>query len=67
MADVGEEAAAASGGSSPDLGLAGTVQSHSAKCCGSKYIEFGSRSRILVQFGSGSRVVLSTLKEKIRN
>ena len=26
----------------------------SALCCGSKYIEFGSESRILAQFGSGS-------------
>ena len=26
------------------------------QCCGSKYIEFGSSSRILAQFGSGSRV-----------
>ena len=38
---------------------------------GSKYIEFGSRSRILAQFGSGSgsgsRVMLSILKEKIKN
>ena len=39
------------------------------QCCGSKYIEFGSRSgsRILAQFGSGSRVILSILKEKIQN
>ena len=41
------------------------------QCCGSKYIEFGSRSgsRILAQFWSrsGSRVVLSILKEKIQN
>ena len=26
-------------------------------CCGSKYIEFGSGSRILAQFGFGSRVI----------
>ena len=39
------------------------------QCCGSKYIEFGSGSRILAQFGSGSgyRVILSILKEKIQN
>ena len=42
----------------------------SDQCCGSKYIEFGSISRILVQFGSGSRsgsgskVVQSMLKKK---
>ena len=43
--------------------------------CGSKYIEFGSGSgsRILAQFGSGSRsgfgskVILSILKDKIQN
>ena len=35
------------------------------QCCGSKYIEFGSGSRILAQFGS--RVILSILKEKIQN
>ena len=36
------------------------------QCCGYKYIEFGSgsRSRILAQFGSGSRVILSIWKEK---
>ena len=43
------------------------------QCCGSKYIEFGSGSRILAQFGSGSRsgsgsrVILLILKEKIKN
>ena len=39
------------------------------QCCESKYIEFGSGSRILAQFefGSGSRVLLSVLKEKIKN
>ena len=41
------------------------------QCCGSKYIEFGSRSRILALFGavsrSGSRVILSILKYKIKN
>ena len=39
------------------------------KCCGSKYIEFGSGSRILAQFGSGSRsgVIKSVLKEKFLN
>ena len=39
------------------------------QCCESKYIEFGSRSRILAQFGSGSisRVILSILKQKIQN
>ena len=37
------------------------------QCCGSKYIEFGSGSRILAQFGSGSRAILSILKEKIQN
>ena len=43
------------------------------QCCGSKYIEFGSGSRIVAQFGSGSRsgsrsrAILSTLKEKIQN
>ena len=35
------------------------------QCCGSKYIEFGSGSRVLAQFGSGSRVMLSILKKKI--
>ena len=39
------------------------------QCCGSKYIEFGSGSGILAQFGSGSksgsRVMPSILKEKI--
>ena len=37
------------------------------QCCGSKYIEFGSGSgsRILAQFGS--MVILSILKEKIKN
>ena len=41
----------------------------SRQCCGSKYIEFGSGSRILAQFGSGSgyRVILSILKEKNQN
>ena len=34
---------------------------------GTKYIEFGSGSRILAQFGSGSRVIQSILKEKIQN
>ena len=34
------------------------------QCCGSKYIEFGSESRVLAQFGSGSRVMLSILKKK---
>ena len=41
------------------------------QCCGSNYIEFGSGSRILPQFGSGSgsgyNVMLSILKEKIEN
>ena len=43
------------------------------QCCGSKYIEFGSGSRSLAQFGSGSRsgpgsrVRRSILKEKIKN
>ena len=37
------------------------------QCCGSKYIEFGPGSRILAQFGSGSRALLSTLKEKNQN
>ena len=41
------------------------------QCCGSKYryIEFGSGSRILARFGSGSgyRVIQSMLKEKIQN
>ena len=40
------------------------------KCCragsGSKYIEFGTGSRILSQFGSGSRVILSIFKEKFK-
>ena len=40
------------------------------QCCGSKYIEFGSGSGILAQFGSGSksesRVMPSILKEKIK-
>ena len=46
-----------------------TVISCFLQCCGSKYIEFGSGSRILAQFGSGSgiRVILSILKEKIKN
>ena len=39
------------------------------QCCGSKYVEFGSGSKILAQFGSGSRsgsrVIQSILKEKI--
>ena len=30
------------------------------QCCGSKYIEFGSGSRISAQFGSGSRNLLNT-------
>ena len=36
------------------------------QCCGSKYwyIEFGSGSRILAQFGSGSRVKLSNFEEE---
>ena len=34
------------------------------QCCGSKYIEFGSGSRILAQFGSIVR--LSILHEKIK-
>ena len=36
--------------------------------CGSKKIEFGSGSRILAQFGSGSgsRVMLSILKEVLK-
>ena len=33
------------------------------QCCGSKYIE----SRILAQFGYGSRVMLSILKKKNEN
>ena len=39
----------------------------SKQCCGSKYIEFGSGSgsRILAQFGSGSRVIKSILKENL--
>ena len=39
------------------------------QCCGSKYIEFGPGygSRILAQFGSGSRVMLSILKQKFKN
>ena len=37
------------------------------QCCGSKYIEFGSGSMILAQFGSRSGVMLSILKEKIKN
>ena len=37
----------------------------SMQCCGSKYINLGSGFRILVEFGSGSRVILSILKEKI--
>ena len=37
------------------------------QCCGSKYIEFGSGSRILAQFGYGSRVMLSILKKKNQN
>ena len=37
------------------------IEAH--QCCGFKYIEFGSGSRILAQFGSGSRVKLSILKE----
>ena len=32
------------------------------QCCVSKHIEFGSGSRILAQFGSGSKVMLSILK-----
>ena len=42
-------------------------ESYFSPCCGSKYIEFGSRSRSLTQFGPGSRsgsmVLLSNLKE----
>ena len=41
------------------------VHQTSGQCCGSKYIEFGSGSRILAQFGSGSSVIQSILKEKI--
>ena len=39
------------------------------QCCGSKYIEFGSGSRILAQFGSGSdsRVMLSVWEAKFKN
>ena len=37
-----------------------TVQ-YCVQCCGSKYIEFGSGSRMLVQFESGSRVMLKNL------
>ena len=36
------------------------------QCCGSKYIEFGCGSRILAQVGSGSRVMQSILKEKLK-
>ena len=41
----------------------------SDQCCGFKYIEFGSGSMILDQFGSGSgsRVIQSIFKEKIKN
>ena len=35
--------------------------------CGSKYIEFESGSRILAQFGSGSRFMLSILTATIEN
>ena len=34
------------------------------QCYRSKYIEFGSGSRILAQFGSGSRVIKSVLKKE---
>ena len=43
------------------------------QCYGSKYIEFGSGSRIYAQFGSGSRsgsgsrVKQSILKDKFQN
>ena len=37
------------------------------QCGGSKYIEFGSASRILAQFGSGVIPVLLIVKEKILN
>ena len=37
-----------------------------SQCWGSKYIEFGSGSRILAQIGYGSRVIQSILKEKIQ-
>ena len=35
-------------------------------CCGSKFIEIGSGSGILAQFGSGSRVKLLILKKIIK-
>ena len=35
------------------------------QCCGSEYITFGSESKISAQFRSGSRVMLSILKDKI--
>ena len=43
-----------------------TVLQYKKQCCWSKYIEFGSGSSILTQFGSGSRVILSILKEKFK-
>ena len=47
----------------------GLYKKHRMKqCCESKYIDFGSSGfRILVQFGSGSKVMVSILKEKIKN
>ena len=49
----------------------------SHQCCGSKYIEFGSGSKNLAQFGCGSRsgsgsrvmlpVIVNNLKEKTKN
>ena len=36
------------------------------QCCGFKYIEFGSGSIILAQFGSRSRVMLSIMKKIIK-
>ena len=41
-----------------DLSYKFTIQRLN-QCCGSKYIEFGSGSRILTQFGSGSRKLLN--------
>ena len=47
----------------PDLRVLVMLR-YSNQCWRSKYIEFGSGSRILAQFGSGSRVIQSNFKEK---
>ena len=36
------------------------------QCCRSKYIEFGSGSRILGQFGSGSRVIIQFRRKNFK-